>query len=89
MLTVPVDMAVGQRAHSMLDSGLIELGPPDAIHLACALRTSCNEMRTFDRLILQHNDRILVSETEKLRICKPGEIEDSGTLGEGLNDDGE
>lgn len=34
VLTVSLDMAVGEAANSMLHSGLLHLKPPDAIHIA-------------------------------------------------------
>lgn len=36
ILTVPVDKAIGLRAQIMQSSGLVNLKPPDAIHLASA-----------------------------------------------------
>ncbi|GAB5540110.1 MAG: hypothetical protein Salg2KO_22130 [Salibacteraceae bacterium] len=86
VLTVPVDMLVGQRAHAMLDSGIISLKPPDAIHLVSAIRANCLEMHSFDKDILNLHDRVPVDDQRKLRICKPGEVDNSGTLLEGLDE---
>tara|TARA_R110002096_G_scaffold80281_1_gene188176 strand:- start:138 stop:656 length:519 start_codon:yes stop_codon:yes gene_type:complete len=73
ILTVPVDLALGRHAQSMQASGLVSLKPPDAIHLASALRARVDQINTFDGGILKLNGTIPGRDSKPLKIIKPGE----------------
>jgi len=73
ILIVPVDLSIGRHAQTMQASGLITLKPPDAIHLASALRAEVDQINTFDQQILSLNGKIPSRGGAPMRICKPGE----------------
>ena len=87
ILTVPVDMAIGRRAQEMQASGLINLKPPDAIHLASARRAAVSELHTFDGKILNLDGQIAGADGQPMKICKPTEGKPLGPLFED-NDNG-
>lgn len=87
ILIVPVDMAVGRRAQNMQTSGLVNLKPPDAIHLASAQRANVAELHTFDRKILDLDSKITVAEGQPMKICKPTEGKPLGPLFEDSDGD--
>lgn len=72
ILIVPVDLSVGRRAQTMQASGLVSLKPPDAIHLASALRADAPEINTFDTDLLKLDGTIPRKEGDPLKIIKPG-----------------
>ncbi|MBC6441380.1 MAG: PIN domain-containing protein [Rhodospirillales bacterium] len=72
ILTVPVDLALGRHAQSMQASGLVALKPPDAIHLASALRAQVDQINTFDTEILKLDGTIPGRDGKPLKIVKPG-----------------
>lgn len=73
ILIVPVDLSIGRRAQTMQASGLISLKPPDAVHLASALRAEVDQINSFDKKILSLNGKIPSRAGAPMRICKPGE----------------
>lgn len=88
ILTVPVDMAIGRRAQNMQASGLVNLKPPDAVHLASAQRASVSELHTFDIKILKLDDAIARADGQPMKICKPTQAEPlGGFFGDGAEDD--
>lgn len=87
ILTVPVDLAVGKRAQNMQTSGLVSLKPPDAVHLASALRAGVDQLNTFDHKILALNGTIPGRDSKPLKICKPGGDHSSLPLLEEADDD--
>ena len=89
ILIVPVDMAIGRRSQAMQSSGLVNLKPPDAIHLASAQRAEVSELHTFDRKILDLDNKITGADGQPLKISKPTEGKPLGPLFEGEGDDGE
>ena len=52
IMVVPVDRAVGNAARKLMMSRHPGLKPPDATHIATALLTNCNELNTFDGVLL-------------------------------------
>ena len=86
ILIVPVDKSVGVRAQTLQTSGLVNLKPPDAIHLASALRANVIEMHTFDKKILDFS-LLVGADGEPMTICKPTEGQAIGPLFEGGEDD--
>ena len=89
ILTMPVDKAIGLRAQIMQTSGLVNLKPPDAIHLASAQRAGVVEMHTFDDRILNLNGKIKGADGAPMKICKPTEGSPLGPLFEGDDDSGQ
>lgn len=73
VLVVPVDLSIGRHAQTMQASGLISLKPPDAVHLASALRAEVDQINSFDRKILDLDGKIPSRGGAPLQICKPGE----------------
>ena len=86
---VPVDMSIGRRAQSIQVSGLVNLKPPDSIHLASAIRTKVAEMHTFDKGILMLDGLIPGADGKPIKICKPSEGLPLGPLFEGDRNDDE
>ena len=80
ILIVPVDFAIGLQAQSLQVSGLVNLKPPDAIHLASAQRAFVNEFHTFDDRIVNLDGRIADSKGNAIKICKPTEGTPIGPL---------
>lgn len=72
ILAVPVDLSIGRRAQYMQASGIVNLKPPDAIHLASAQRAMADEMHSFDGDILGLSEKIVGHDGKPLKICKPG-----------------
>lgn len=72
ILTVPVDLALGRHAQNMQASGLVALKPPDAVHLASALRALVGQINTFDSDILKLDGTIPGRDGKPLKIVKPG-----------------
>jgi predicted nucleic acid-binding protein len=72
ILTVPVDFAIGRHAQNMQTSGLIKLKPPDAVHLASALRANVDQINTFDHEILKLNGTLERRDGTPMKIIKPG-----------------
>ena len=70
---IPVDKSIGLKAQDMEANGEINLKPPDAVHLASACRSSAKELHTFDKRILDHNEKIAGLWESRIKICKPGE----------------
>lgn len=83
ILIVPVDMAIGRRAQAMQASGLVNLKPPDAIHLASAQRAAVSELHTFDRKVLDLDSKLTGADAQPLKICKPTEGRPIGPLFDG------
>ena len=71
ILIVPVDMAIGRQAQIMQSSGLVNLKPADAIHLASSQRASVVEMHTFDEKILTLDGKIADANANPMKICRP------------------
>ena len=86
ILIVPVDMAIGRRAQNMLTTGLINLKPPDAVHLASAQRAAVSEFHTFDSKVLNLDEKIGVTDGQPLKICRPTEGQPLGPLFEEQKD---
>lgn len=80
ILVLPVDKSVGVRAQKLQTSGLVNLKPPDAIHLASAQRAGVSELHTFDDKMLKLTDQVIGSDSQPLKICKPGEGKPIGPL---------
>lgn len=80
ILIVPVDMAIGRRAQNLQTSGLVNLKPPDAVHLASAQRAAVSELHTFDDKILNLDGKITGADEKPMRICKPTEGKPHGPL---------
>ena len=72
ILVLPVDKSVGAKAQKLQTSGLVNLKPPDAIHLASAQRAGVAELHTFDTRILNIG-KIIGTDGRPLKICKPTE----------------
>ncbi|TBN41077.1 PIN domain-containing protein [Paracoccus subflavus] len=72
ILTVPVDLALGRHAQNIQASGLVALKPPDAVHLASALRARVDQIHTFDANILKLDGTIPGRDGKPLKIVKPG-----------------
>lgn len=89
ILIVPVDMAIGRRAQAMQASGLVNLKPPDAIHLASAQRAAVSELHTFDGKILALDSKITGADGQPMKICKPTEGKPLGPLFQEYDDGGE
>lgn len=68
---IPVDAAVGYKAHALLANNPGALRPPDAVHVVSAQVTSVDALHTFDRKILRFDGKLLRADGEPLRICKP------------------
>lgn len=86
ILIVPVDMAIGRRAQAMQTSGLVNLKPPDAIHLASAQRAAVSELHTFDGKILGLDGKIAGADGQPMKMCKPTEGKPLGPLFEERDD---
>jgi predicted nucleic acid-binding protein len=71
ILPVNLDRAVGERARSLMMSGIVNLKPPDACHLATALLANADELHTFDDKILALDGKIDKADGTRLKICKP------------------
>jgi len=80
ILIVPVDLAIGRQAQIMQTSGLVNLKPPDAIHLASAQRASVAELHSFDGKILNLDGKIVSADGKPMKICKPTEGPPIGPL---------
>jgi len=80
ILVVPLDKSIGARAQNLQTSGLVNLKPPDAIHLASAQRAGVLEMHTFDKKILNFDGKIGGADGKPIKICKPTEGEPIGPL---------
>jgi len=80
ILVVPVDKSIGARAQKLQTSGLVNLKPPDAIHLASAQRAGVLEMHTFDKKVLNFDGRIGGADGRPIKICKPTEGQPIGPL---------
>ena len=80
ILTVPLDMAIGRRAQNMQTSGLINLKPPDAVHLASSQLAEVSEFHTFDEKVLKLNGWLTVADGQPMKICKPTEGQTLGPL---------
>ncbi|MFC4671518.1 type II toxin-antitoxin system VapC family toxin [Seohaeicola nanhaiensis] len=72
ILMIPVDFALGRHAQNMQASGLVALKPPDAIHLASALRAKVDQINTFDTDLLKLDGSIPGRDGNPLKIIKPG-----------------
>jgi predicted nucleic acid-binding protein len=71
VLSVNLDRAVGEKARSLMMSGVANLKPADACHLATALIANADELHTFDDKILALDGKIDKADGTKLKICKP------------------
>ena len=80
ILTIAVDMTIGRQAQIMQTSGIVNLKPPDAVHLASAQRASVAEFHTFDSKILNLDGKIAGADGEPIKICKPTEGKPLGPL---------
>ena len=87
ILIVPVDLAIGRRAQAMQASGLVNLKPADAVHLASAQRAKAVELHTFDDKILALDTKIIGGDGNPLKVCRPAQGTPLGPLFEGMNDD--
>ncbi len=83
ILIVPVDMAVGLKSQKIQDSGLVNIKPPDAVHLASAQIASVSEFHTFDDKILRLDGHLTNLDGRVLKICKPTEGKPLGPLFDG------
>ena len=77
---MPVDMDVGLRAQRLQLSGLVNLKPLDAIHLASALRAAVFELHTIDAQILNLDGKITYADNKPMKICKPTQGKSMGPL---------
>ena len=77
---VPVDMAIARRAQSIQTSGVFNLKPPDAVHLASAQRASVRELHTYDGRVLDLDGQLSGSDGKQIKICKPTEGTPVGPL---------
>lgn len=77
---VPVDMAIARRAQNIQTSGVFNLKPPDAVHLASAQRASVRELHTFDGRVLDLDGQLAGSDGKQIKICKPSEGTSIGPL---------
>ncbi len=80
ILIVPVDMAVGLKSQKIQDSGLVNIKPPDAIHLASAQIASVSEFHTFDNRILKFDGHLAGLDGNVIKICRPIEGKPLGPL---------
>lgn len=87
ILTVPIDMSIGRRAQGMQTSGLVNIKPPDAIHLASAQRASVLELHTFDKKMLNLDGVIAGADNKPMKICKPTQGKPLGPLFDKREDD--
>jgi predicted nucleic acid-binding protein len=71
LLPVNLDRTIAEKARTLMMSGLANLKPPDACHLATALIANAKELQTFDRKILMLDGKLDKLNGTKLRICKP------------------
>jgi predicted nucleic acid-binding protein len=71
LLPVNLDRAVGEKARTLMMSGIANLKPPDACHLATALIANADELQTFDEKILQLDGKLAKPNGITLKICKP------------------
>lgn len=69
---IPLDVAIGKSARSLLREHKGLSKRTDAIHLASALFWNLDEMHTYDNADLLHlNLRVRRRDGTKLKICKP------------------
>lgn len=80
ILVVQLDMAVGLKSQKIQDSGLVNIKPPDAVHLASAQIASVSEFHTFDKRILQFDGHLAGLDGNVIKICKPTEGKPLGPL---------
>ena len=73
ILIVPVDTAVGLKSQQIQGSGLANIKPPDAVHLASSQIASVNEFHTFDEKILKLDGHLAGLDGKIIKICKPTE----------------
>ena len=70
---VTLDLAVASKAHSIQASGLYGIKPPDAVHLASALKAAVGSLHTFDKRIIDLDGQLAGPSGDLLKICKPTE----------------
>lgn len=75
ILLVPVDKQVGLRAQNLQLSGVGNLKPPDAVHIASALVWNIPTFHTFDGKLLKLDNLLTMANGNQLHICMP----ESGT----------
>ena len=86
ILIIPVDMAIGRQAQNMQTSGLVNLKPPDSVHLASAQRAAVSELHSFDDRVLNLDGKIMGADGKPMKICKPTEGKPLGPLFENADD---
>ena len=80
ILVIPVDLAIGRKAQTLQVSGLVNLKPPDAVHIASAQRANVTELHTFDAGVLNLDGAITNAEGSPMKICKPTQGQSLGPL---------
>ncbi|WP_260599891.1 type II toxin-antitoxin system VapC family toxin [Sphingomonas endolithica] len=73
ILVVSVDRYVGTLGRELMQAGHAGLRPPDAIHIATAVVADASEFHTFDKALLNLDQKILKPRGGLLKICKPPE----------------
>jgi predicted nucleic acid-binding protein len=71
LLPVSLDRTVAEKARTLMMSGVANLKPPDACHVATAFVANADELHTFDDKILKLDGKIAKSNGMLLKICKP------------------
>ena len=80
ILVIPVDKDIGLKAQTLQISGIGNLKPQDAVHIASAQRANAKEFHTFDSDLLKLDGIISDDNGNLIKICKPGEGESLGGL---------
>ena len=71
IIVVQLDRKTGELARDFMQQGWAGLKPPDAVHLASAVRANVDEMHTFDQKLLNLDGKFVKSDGTLLKICKP------------------
>ena len=71
-IVVNVDKQVGIIARDLMKKGFVpKLKPMDAVHVATALVANTKALHTFDKKLLNLDNKIDMPSGSKLRICHP------------------
>jgi predicted nucleic acid-binding protein len=71
IVIVQLDRRTGGMARDLMQKGYPGLKPLDAVHLASAASANVDEMHTFDRKLLNLDQKITKADGILLKICKP------------------